>query len=173
MRRRPTRIAAAMVTILVLFAGHARAQNAVRPFKDWRPTSLADARSAEPRIACDAVVSLTTYEFSILSATTVTASGAVPTFCRILGQILPEVRFELSLPAQWNGRLYMFGNGGSAGEALDAPARVTNRDGALQRGFAVVQTNTGHDASVEPGASFAADSQKFSTLRIERFMWLP
>jgi feruloyl esterase len=150
-----------MVTILVLLAGHARAQNAVRPFKDWRPTSLADARRAEPRIACDAVVSLTTYEFSILSATTVTASGAVPTFCRILGQILPEVRFELSLPAQWNGRLYMFGNGGSAGEALDAPVRVTNRDGALERGFAVVQTNTGHDASVEPGASFAADSQKF------------
>ena len=102
-----------MVTILVLLAGHARAQNAVRPFKDRRPTSLADARRAEPRIACDAVVSLTTYEFSILSAMTVTASGAVPTFCRILGQIL-QVRFELSLPAQWNGRLYMFGNGGSA-----------------------------------------------------------
>jgi hypothetical protein len=100
MRLRPTRIAAAMITILVLLAGHARAQNAVRPFKDWRPMSLADARRAEPRIACDAVVSLTTYEFSILSATTVTASGAVPTFCRILGQILPEVRFELSLPAQ-------------------------------------------------------------------------
>src|SRR6185503_6627427 len=29
-----------------------------------------------------------------------------------------------------------------------------------QRGFAVVQTNTGHDASVEPLGTFAADSQK-------------
>jgi Tannase and feruloyl esterase len=78
----------------------------------------------------------------------------------VLGQILPEVRFELSLPAQWNGRLYMFGNGGYAGEALDAAARVGIRNAALQRGFAVVQTNTGHDATVEPLGTFAVDSQK-------------
>lgn len=85
MRRRPTRIATGMVATLVFLAGHARAQNGPVPFKDWRPASLADARRADPRTACDAVVSLTTYEFSILSATTVPASGAVPTFCRILG----------------------------------------------------------------------------------------
>jgi feruloyl esterase len=102
---------------------------------------------------------MTTYEFSILSARTI-STAAVPEFCRVLGQILPQVRFELSLPAQWNGRLYMFGNGGYAGEALDAPARVGIRNAALQRGFAVVQTNTGHDASVEPLGTFAADSQK-------------
>jgi feruloyl esterase len=119
-----------------MVVGHAHAQNALRPFKDWRPTSLADARPTEPRMACDAVVSLTTYEFSILSAMPVPASEPVPAFCRILGQILPEVRFELTLPLQWNGRLYMFGNGGSAGEAVDAPARIAIRNGALQRGFA-------------------------------------
>jgi feruloyl esterase len=124
----------------MVVAGNAHAQNAVRPFKDWRPTSFVDTRRAEPRMSCDAVLSLTTYEFSILSAQTVPMSGSVPAFCRIFGQILPEIRFELSLPVEWNGRLYMFGNGGFAGEALDAPARVTNRDGALQRGFAVVQT---------------------------------
>lgn len=115
---------------------------------------------AEPRVQCDAVVRVTTYEFSILSAGTISAAASVPQFCRVLGQILPEVRFELSLPAQWNGRLYMFGNGGYAGEALDAAARVGIRDAALQRGFAVVQTNTGHDATVAPLGTFAVDSQK-------------
>ena len=48
----------------------------------------------------------------------------------------------------------MIGNGGHAGEAMDAPARVGQRNAALRIGFAFAQTNTGHDASKEPGASF-------------------
>ena len=153
-------IIAGVVLSVVGLTGVARAQNAPQPFKDWKNTSLSGALRAEPRLQCDAVVRMTTYEFSILSARTMPAGGPVPQFCRVLGQILPEVRFELSLPAQWNGRLYMFGNGGFAGEALDAPARVGIRNAALQRGFAVVQTNTGHDAAVEPLGTFAVDSQK-------------
>jgi hypothetical protein len=145
---------------VVGFTGVASAQNAPRPFKDWRSTSLSGSLRAQPRLQCDAVVSMTTYEFSVLSATTTPAAGSVPQFCRILGQILPEVRFELSLPSEWNGRLYMFGNGGYAGEALEAPARVRIRNAALQHGFAVVQTNTGHDAAVEPLGTFAVNSQK-------------
>jgi len=71
------------------------------------------------------------------------------------------VRFEVSLPTVWNGRLYMFGNGGYAGEALDAPARVATTRGALSRRFAVAQMNTGHDAASEPLGTFAASPQKF------------
>ena len=67
----------------------------------------------------------------------------------------PEIAFEVNLPAQWNGRFYMIGNGGHAGEALDDPGRV----GAAERrrsqnGFAMAQTNTGHDARKEPGGRF-------------------
>ncbi len=156
----PHKTLAGIVLSVVGLTGAAHAQNAPQPFKDWKNTSLSGSLRAEPRLQCDAVVRMTTYEFSILSARTISAAAAVPQFCRVLGQILPQVRFELSLPAQWNGRLYMFGNGGYAGEALDAPARVGIRNAALQRGFAVVQTNTGHDASVEPLGTFAADSQK-------------
>ena len=70
------------------------------------------------------------------------------------GLLSPEIAFEVSLPAKWNGRFYMIGNGGHAGEAVDDPGRVAQRNQALQLGFAFAQTNTGHDARKEPGASF-------------------
>src|SRR6185369_12433215 len=70
-------------------------------------------------------------------------------------------RFELELPSAWNGRLYMFGNGGYAGENLEAPGRAATALRAVTRGFAAVQTNTGHDAAAEPLGTFAASPQKF------------
>src|SRR5207247_8474491 len=88
----------------------------------------------------------------------VPASESGPAFCRILGVIQPEVQFEVALPVAWNRRLYMRGNGGFAGESLEAPARVAQRNAALRHGFVAVQTNTGHDAQAEPLASFAAHS---------------
>jgi feruloyl esterase len=90
----------------------------------------------------------------------VPATPDTPEHCRVSGQIQPEIRFEVNLPAVWNGRLYMFGNGGYAGEPLDAPGRMATTRRALVRGFAVAQTNTGHDAAVEPLGTFAVSSQK-------------
>jgi hypothetical protein len=84
----------------------------------------------------------------------VSATDKVPAFCRVTGMLDPEIAFEVSLPARWNGRFYMIGNGGHAGESLDNPMRVSQINEALQVGFAVAQTNTGHDARKEPGASF-------------------
>ena len=37
---------------------------------------------------------------------------------------------------------------------MDDPGRVAQRNAALQLGFAFAQTNTGHDARKEPGATF-------------------
>jgi feruloyl esterase len=54
----------------------------------------------------------------------------------------------------------MFGNGGYAGEPLTAPGRIARRNTALAKGFAVAQTNTGHEAAREPLASFAGTPQK-------------
>jgi feruloyl esterase len=48
----------------------------------------------------------------------------------------------------------MIGNGGHAGEELDNPGRVAQRRQALENGFAMAQTNTGHYASKEPSATF-------------------
>ena len=125
-------------------------------FQNWKDSTT----PRPPKAACAHLRSLTNYDFSIDNATIVPAQGDVPEFCLVMGQVMPEVRFELALPKDWNGRLYMFGNGGFAGESLVVPARTNTRNAAVRRGFAVTQTNTGHDASREPLASFAASPQK-------------
>ena len=50
----------------------------------------------------------------------------------------------------------MFGNGGYAGENLDAPLQRALSGVALRSGFLTVQTNTSHDATREPSAVCAA-----------------
>jgi len=139
----------------------AAAQNSSQ-FRDWNPAVLADSSVAKAKAACATLVALTGYEFSISTAAMVAATNDVPEYCRVEGLIQPEIRFELSLPAAWNGRLYMFGNGGYAGEALDNRGRLVTAQRAIVRGFAAVQTNTGHDAAVEPLGTFAASPQKLA-----------
>src|SRR5262245_16687845 len=119
-----------LVSILLSLATTALAQNGVQ-LRDWRP-SLNDGAAVKPKRDCGALVGLTGYEFSIETATPVPASGDLPEYCHITGQIQPEVRFELSLPASWNNRFYMFGNGGYAGEQLTATGRVNTRNTALK-----------------------------------------
>jgi feruloyl esterase len=147
-----------LVAALTLAAGTAAAQNgysfldASRSAIDYRvaPTS--------PRPACADLLALSGGDLTVVSAQSAPASDASPAFCRVLGVIQPEIQFEVALPAAWNRRLYMRGNGGFAGESLEAPARVTQRNAALRHGFVAVQTNTGHDAEAEPLATFAAHS---------------
>ena len=159
---KPWRYGGGAVASLVLGALGATltAQNGAQ-FKDWRPAALGAAAQAKPRDTCASLVALTGFEFSVTRAAIVPASTDAPEHCRVSGQILPEVRFEVSLPTVWNGRLYMFGNGGYAGEALDAAPRIATARNALMRGFATAQTNTGHDAASEPLGTFAASPQKF------------
>ncbi len=137
--------------LLVLISTSLLGQNAPH-IRDWKRPAGEPSTSA--RASCAALHSLTGYEYSVIEATD------TPEFCRVLIQVMPEIRIEVSLPANWNRRLYMFGNGGFAGESLEAPNRVAHRNGALRLGFAVTQTNTGHDAAREPDASFAVNPQK-------------
>jgi hypothetical protein len=125
-------------------------------FEAWKDDRPARA-SVQP---CPALRALSGYEFSVDTAVLVPAQDGSAAYCRVQGLIQPEVRFEVSLPVAWNGRLYMFGNGGFAGESLAGGGRVTRRNTAVTKGFAVAQTNTGHDGAREPLAAFAASPQK-------------
>ncbi len=113
-----------------------------------------------PKISCAELRALTGYEFTVESATSVPATADAPAYCRIRGLIQSEIQFEVSLPAEWNRRFYMFGNGGYAGEPLESPGRVGQRLSGVRRGFVVAQTNTGHDAAAEPLGTFAVSRQK-------------
>jgi len=123
-------------------------------------TALVDYGQADlaPRKACEALGKFKSKEIVEISAAmmpAVSAGGAAaPAHCRVTGKLSPEIAFEVSLPAKWNGRFYMIGNGGLAGEAMDDPGRVAQRNAALGVGFAFAQTNTGHFASKEASGTF-------------------
>lgn len=119
---------------------------------DYRVATVAAQR------ACHDLRRLAGGQLTIVKADAVAAAGNVPAFCRITGVIAPEIQFEVALPLAWNRRIYMRGNGGFAGENLEAPPRVAQRNAALAHGFVAVQTNTGHDDATEPLASFAQNN---------------
>ena len=80
----------------------------------------------------------------------------LPAFCRIAGSIRPtansDIRFELWLPASnWNGKFMQTGNGGSAGSIV-----YSSLADPLQRGYAVANTDTGHQVG---GSDFAWGTQ--------------
>ena len=140
-----------VVASIALLLGIVHAQNA--------PLSPPAGETAlQPKCACADLRSLTGYEFTIESATLIPATADAPERCRVKGLIQPEIQFEVNLPATWNRRFYMFGNGGYAGEAMDS--RTGQRITAIRRGFVVADTNTGHDAATEPLGTFAVNRQK-------------
>ena len=82
---------------------------------------------------------------------------ALPEYCKVIGKINQRVGvgaegpaeyyigFELRLPAEWNGRFFFEGGGGSDG-VIKPPvgSRQTGAVPALARGFATVATDAGH-----------------------------
>jgi feruloyl esterase len=143
--------ALAAVALIAISATPARSQAFVESKSALVDYSKADL---EPAKDCQALGEFKTSDIVQIVAAAIPADDAAPAHCRVTGLLSPEIAFEVSLPAKWNGRFYMIGNGGHAGEALDAATRVAQRNAALQHGFAFAQTNTGHDARKEPGGSF-------------------
>ena len=125
-------------------------------FSDVKSALVDYSRSdLKPRQTCEAIGRYKSRDIVDLHAASIPADPAgAPAHCRLTGTLKPEIAFEVSLPDRWNGRFYMIGNGGHAGESLENPGRVAQRNRALQLGFAFAQTNTGHDSQKEPGASF-------------------
>ena len=128
----------------------------VVPLRDW----TVPAPTGKPAIACGELRSLTSFEYSVVSASVVTATDAAPEHCRVRIFIQPALNIEVKLPTAWNERLYMFGNGGWAGESFEAPGRMATAARGLKAGFVTASTDTGHSAAVEPGASFALNRQE-------------
>jgi hypothetical protein len=141
------------VTVVFLALGTLPAKAQV--FADLK-SALVDYSTAEiqPRKTCEDLGKFKSKEIVQIAAAAIPPASGAPANCRVTGLLSPEIAFEVSLPAKWNGRFYMIGNGGHAGEALDDSGRVAQRNEALRLGFAFAQTNTGHDARKEPGATF-------------------
>ena len=126
-------------------------------FRDYK----APSPTSQSRTSCGGLVALTGYEFSVYAAAIVRASDAAPEHCRVGLLVQPDINIEVNLPTMWNGRLYMFGNGGFAGESFESAGRSANRARGLRAGFVTAATDTGHSAQREPGGTFAVNRQKF------------
>ena len=115
------------------------------------------AAPAEPpdATACSALSTMTLAAGTALTTRYDAGSASQPAQCVVRGSAAPhtgtdgkayETRFELRLPTTWNGRFLYQGGGGNDGAVAPAVGRNTGSfpDTGLQRGFAVVTTDAGH-----------------------------
>lgn len=107
---------------------------------------------AQPKaIACSDLVNLKLQHVTVSEAAM--STGGPTGYCRVLGSAHPtpdsDIRFEVVIPEQWNGRYLQVGNGGFAGvipeRAVMAP---------LAQGYAVAGTDDGHQDTVNTDASW-------------------
>ena len=82
-------------------------------------------------------------------------TAAAVSYCYVRGILPPAIHFhvQLPLPTNWNGRFLKWGDGGKDGDLDFADHRVAE-------GYAVANSNTGHDNGAEPGSSFAYDNRQ-------------
>ena len=90
---------------------------------------------------CDHLAGRTIGTALIVSAAVVDATAALPEYCRVHGLIAPKLNFELRLPRHWNSKLHYGGGGGYNGAIPQLNV------GALQKGFAQVSSDSGHQGS--------------------------
>ena len=102
------------------------------------------------QVQCEALLDMP--NLTITRAVSKPASGSTPAYCYVQGTIDSRIRFHMQLPlhGNWNGRLLNIGDGGKDGVLNFADRR-------LAQGYAVANSNTGHDSGAEPRASFAHD----------------
>ena len=118
---------AGVLAALALMPAAAAAQNGYSFLDADKSAVHYSVATAKPVMGCEGVAQLSWASMTVLSARVVPAADGVPEHCRVSGLIEPEVRFELNLPANWNRRFYMHGNGGFAGEAPESAAGGSRR----------------------------------------------
>jgi feruloyl esterase len=123
-----------------------------------RLKTLLKSAAQAPAMRCHDVAALSSASLSIASVEPVPTSRTASAMCRVHGVVPPEVQFLLEMPNAWNGRLYVLGNGGYAGESVEGDYGAAERARATALGFAVMFTNLGHDRVREPGTDWAQGS---------------
>jgi feruloyl esterase len=106
------------------------------------------ARTALPNAKITSASGVPAGPFTPANANGQPAGRAVdlPAFCRVAATLTPssdsDIKMEVWLPADWNGKFMMVGNGGWSG-AISYPAMTE----PLTRGYAVASTDTGHEGT--------------------------
>ncbi len=128
-------------------------------------TGSVTAQSPPDAAACASLASQQVPGLATLTTTYDAGTALQPAHCVARGSASPrtgvdgkryETRFELRLPNAWSGRFLYQGGGGNDGSVAPAVGRNTGAfpETALQRGFAVVTTDAGHQG---PTPEFGLD----------------
>ncbi|MBI4454283.1 MAG: tannase/feruloyl esterase family alpha/beta hydrolase [Acidobacteria bacterium] len=112
-----------------------------------------DPNMSKEEAACRALLQVP--NLTIILAELVDATASTPQYCYVKGLIPPGIQYHVQLPllANWNGRFLKWGDGGKDGDLDFANERVA-------QGYAVANSNTGHDSGSEPGASFGFNNRQ-------------
>ena len=139
------------------------------------PTSATGCAELKGLAIPASAIGLPTGGASVTDATVVppggTGVGALGEYCRVLGEITPvdpnapKIRFQVNLPAAWNGKAMMFGGGGYNGIIAtgvgNVPAGPADKAFPLGRGYATFGSDSGHQAgpATSRDGSFAANDE--------------
>lgn len=111
--------------------------------------NIATARAA-PTCAAS---TLNVPNLTVVSATDVPAAGTTPEYCQVIGAVATNgegygpgsAEFRLNLPVAWNNHFLLEGCGGSCGSITSISVNPVDSGEALALGYAVVNTDTGHE----------------------------
>jgi len=108
----------------------------------------------------------------IIKASEFPASGDLPATCRINGEIRaaakgsPAIRFQINLPAAWNGKALQLGGAGFNGMLVDGLRGMPGNGeiakkipNPLARGFITFGSDGGHIAASPMDSSFGRDAE--------------
>ena len=109
--------------------------------------------SRENQETCESLFYLP--NLTITSAELREANDLTPSYCYVRGSIRSGIQYhaQLPLPENWNGRFLKMGDGGNDGDLDFSNLRVA-------QGYAVANSNMGHDNGTESGASFAFNNRQ-------------
>ena len=115
--------------------------------------TMGDQALSEEEAACLALTRIN--NLTVTSAEVVEATDGTPRYCYVKGSIPPGITYHVQLPlsGDWNGRFLQWGDGGKDGDLDFADHRVAE-------GYAVANSNTGHDNGSEPSSSFGFDNRQ-------------
>lgn len=99
--------------------------------------TMAASGAAHAQTVCDAMKGFSAPDVKITAATPAASPVAL---CKVDGVIGKEINFSLWLPEAWNGKFVMGGQGGYAGRVESQALSMQ----ALEKGYAVAGTDTGH-----------------------------
>lgn len=111
-------------------------------------------------------IGLPTSGAQVASAELQAATGTLPEYCKVLGQITstnpgdPPIKFQINLPTQWNVKMLQFGGGGFNGTVVTGLGGVSNAPAQAAVPLALGYVTYGSDGgNQQPTGGFGMNDQ--------------